>query len=155
MAVYRWRIPMLAAVQFNGKNYDEVKELIGDDSGEKEKFMLHTGKYEEPAPAPAPESKVPEPEAGAEGQPPPAGAEGGSEEIQGDQPKVPGGVTGDPESSRGKTGDAEKVEPAEPPKEILEELTVAEGDWVTKDVASGKIEVNPEGFPDKYEFLSA
>jgi hypothetical protein len=137
MAVYRWRIPLLAAVQFNGKNYDEVKELIGDDSGEKEKFMLHTGKFEEPAPAP---------EAPTEGEAQPSG------EIQGDQPEVPGGVTGDTESSRGKTGDAEKVEP---PKEILEELTVAEGDWVTKDTASGKIEVNPEGFPDKYEFLSA
>ena len=146
MAVYRWRIPLLAAVQFNGKNYDEVKELIGDDSGEKEKFMLHTGKFEEPEPAPQTQ---------AEGEPAPEGGEvQPSGEIQGDQPQVPGGVTGDTESSRGKTGDA-TAEPAEPPKEILEPLSVSEGDWVTKDVASGKIEVNPEGFPDKYEFLSA
>ena len=120
MAVYKWRIPMLAAVQFNGKNYDEVKELIGDDSGEKEKFMLHTGEFEEVEPAPAePEQQPVE----------------GEEQPSGEAP-------------------AEPAEPPEPPKEKLEELTVAEGDWVTKDVANGKIEVNPEGFPEKFEFIS-
>jgi hypothetical protein len=130
MAVYKWRIPMLAAVQFNGKNYDEVKELIGDDSGEKEKFMLHTGEYEEVEPA-APA----EPVAG-EGE---------------QQPEQGGG-----EASPGTTGDAQlPAEPPEPPKEKLEELSVAEGDWVTKDVSNGKIEVNPEGFPEKFEFISA
>jgi hypothetical protein len=143
MAVYKWRIPMLAAVQFDGKNHKAVKELIGDDSEEKEKFMLHTGKFEEPEAQPQPE---------AEGQP--EGTEGTqSGEVQGDQQQVPGGATGD-DSSRGTTGDAEKEAP-EPPKEILEELTVSEGDWVTKDVANGKVEVNPEGFPEKYEFISA
>jgi hypothetical protein len=113
MAVYKWRIPMLQAVQFNGKNYDEVKELIGDDSGEKEKFMLHTGEYEEP-------------EAPAESEQQPVEGEGGEA-------------------------------PAEPtePVEKLEELTVAEGDWVTKDAANGKIEVNPEGFPEKFEFIAS
>ena len=131
MAVYKWRIPMLAAVQFDGKNYDEVKELIGDDSGEKEKFMVHTGKFEETEAAPEPE---PQPE-------------GEEAPEQGAGPE-----------SAGTTGDAElkaAEAPPEPPKEILEELTVAEGDWVTKDVANGKIEVNPEGFPQEYEFISA
>src|SRR4029077_20001348 len=128
MAVYKWRIPMLAAVQFNGKNHREVKELIGDDSEEKEKFMLHTGEFEEVEPAPA------EPQAG-EGEQQPAQGEG--------------------EASPGTTGDAElPAEPPEPPKEKLEELSVAEGDWVTKDVSNGKIEVNPEGFPEKFECIS-
>ena len=115
MAVYKWRIPMLQAVQFNGKNYDEVKELIGDDSGEKEKFMLHTGEYEEPE-APTEPEQLPEGE--AQPEPPP-------------------------------TGEA----PAEP-VEKLEELSVAEGDWVTRDVSNGKVEVNPEGFPEKFEFIA-
>jgi hypothetical protein len=125
MAVYKWRIPMLAAVQFNGKNYDEVKELIGDDSGEKEKFMLHTGEYEEP-------------EAPAE----PTPVEGEGEQPSGEAPAEP--------AEPPLTGEA----PAEP-VEKLEELSVAEGDWVTKDVANGKIELNPEGFPEKYDFISA
>ena len=112
MAVYKWRIPMLAAVQFNGKNQKEVKELIGDDSEEKEKFMLHTGEYEEPE-APAEPEQLPEGEA---------------------QPEPP---------------------PTAEPVEKLEELSVAEGDWVTKDVANGKIEVNPEGFPEKFEFIAS
>ncbi len=120
MAVYKWRIPMLAAVQFNGKNYDEVKELIGDDSGEKEKFMLHTGEFEEP-------------------EAPPAPAEGEEQPAEGQAP-----------AEAAPTGEA----PAEP-VEKLEELSVSEGDWVTKDVSNGKIEVNPEGFPEKYEFISA
>jgi hypothetical protein len=120
MAVYKWRVPMLQAVQFNGKNYDEVKKLIGDDSGEKEKFMLHTGEYEEVEAPPEPEQQ-------------PVEGEGG------EAPAEP----------------TEPAEPPEPPKEKLEELTVAEGDWVTKDVANAKIEVNPEGFPEEFEFISA
>jgi hypothetical protein len=124
MAVYRWRIPMLAAVQFDGKNHKVVKELIGDDSEEKEKFMLKTGKFEEAEPAETKAEAQPEGEEVPEGEPQPEPSGEGAEA------------------------------PAEAPKEILEELTVAEGDWVTKDVASGKVEVNPEGFPEKYEFIS-
>jgi hypothetical protein len=138
MAVYKWRIPMLSAVQFNGKNYDEVKELIGDDSGEKEKFMLHTGEYEE-EPAVSGRKKHHHKKAAAE----PQAGEGEEQPQQGEGP-----------DSRGVSGDAELEPPPEPPKEKLEELSVSEGDWVTKDVANGKVEVNPEGFPDKYEFIS-
>ena len=46
--------------------------------------------------------------------------------------------------------------PAPPfvPEEIFEEWDISEGDWATKDAVTGKIEINPEGFPDKYEFFS-
>jgi hypothetical protein len=42
------------------------------------------------------------------------------------------------------------------PKEQVEKkvpLKVKEGDWVTRDVSNQKVEVNPEGFPEKYEQL--
>jgi hypothetical protein len=117
MAVYKWRVPMLSAVQYDGKNDEEIKTLIGDDSGE-EGFHVWNGEYEEPEAPPT------EPEPPVEGEEQP-------------EPVV-----------------AEAVEPAEPPEKKYEDLAVAEGDWVTKDVANGKVEVNPEGFPEKYEFIS-
>jgi hypothetical protein len=45
----------------------------------------------------------------------------------------------------------------EVPKQQVEKkvpLKVKKDDWVTKDTANGKVEVNPEGFPDKYEQLA-
>jgi hypothetical protein len=127
MATYRWRIPLVQAVQFSGKNRDEVKELIGDKS-ENEEFLLGTGEYEEPKP-PKVEGEQPEGEAKPEAEAP--------VEVN------PDGVPYD-SKAKPKLGPVEKTEP----------LKVAEGDWVVKDVASGKVEVNPEGFPEKYEFIS-
>ena len=108
MALYRWRIPILKALQYDGKNKKEVKALIGDTS-ESEDPTIATGKYEEP-PQEAKHLKK-----GEEPEPAPA--------------------------------------PAGPPKEIREKLKVKEGDWVTVDTMNAKIEVNPEGFPEKYEYV--
>jgi len=115
MAVYKWRVPMLSAVQYDGKNDEEIKTLIGDDSGE-DGFHVWNGEYEAVEPPPEPEPPV-------EGE---------------EQPEQPVA--------------AEAT--AEAPEKKYEDLAVAEGDWVTKDVANGKVEVNPEGFPEKYEFIS-
>lgn len=45
--------------------------------------------------------------------------------------------------------------PEPPPKEIREKLKIKSGDWVTVDPATGKVEINPEGFPEKFEFISS
>jgi hypothetical protein len=141
MATYRWRIPMVQAVQFDGKNHDEVKELIGDES-EGEEFLIGTGEFEEPevaVPPPTGEGEQPPAEGEAAPQPP----EGGEEAV----PVNPDGVGAIPYDP--------KAKPKEGPVEKTEPLTVAEGDWVVKDVPTGKVEVNPEGFPDEYEFVSS
>jgi hypothetical protein len=89
MASYKWKIPHLKAVQFDGKNHAEVKKFLGDDSVGEE-FMIGTGKFDDSV----------------------------------------------------------------PPKEIKEELVLSEGDWVTIDPSNNKLEVNPEDFPEKFEYVS-
>ena len=76
--------------------------------------MLHTGEYEEEEPAVSGRKKHHHKKAAAE----PQAGEGEQQPEQGDRP-----------DSRGVSGDAElPAEPPEPPKEKLEELSVAEGD---------------------------
>jgi hypothetical protein len=156
MATYKWRIPVVQAVQFNGENHDEVKELIGDES-EGEEFLVGTGEYEEPKEEkpkkePKEKPKAPEHKPGEHkpGEPhkpadKPADKLGPPEEEPVEvNPDGVGAVPYDP-----------KAKPAPGPVEKTEPLKVAEGDWVVKDTVTGKVEVNPEGFPDKYEFISA
>lgn len=118
--VYRWKIPTLAAEQFDGKNYATIKALVGDTSDDKEKIHVShfPPKYEEKEIEDAEPIEVPVEPA----------------------PK-------DPHAPKTK-----KVQPKEQ-VEKKEELKVKKGDWVTKNVANGKVEVNPEGFPDSYEQL--
>lgn len=127
-------MPLVQAVQFDGKNAAEVKTLIGDTS-EGEEFLVGTGEYEE-----EPEAE-PAPEEGEEGPQPPKDEQPAEGEVN---PDGIGAVPYDP-----------KRKPAAGPKEKTETLTVSEGDWVVKDAATGEVEVNPEGFPDKYEFVSS
>ena len=119
-ATYKLRLPLLEAVQYNEKNEEEVKKLVGDTSEGKEVLVS--------ADPPQWEEK------------PVKGAE--PVEVTIDPPPK------DPHAPKTKK---------EIPKEQVEKkvpLKVKKDDWVTKDTANGKVEVNPEGFPDKYEQLS-
>lgn len=120
MPTYRWKIPMLSAVQFDEKNYKEVKALVGDESDDAKKILVSADppQFEEKEVEDAEPIEVPvEPE-----------------------PK-------DPNAPKTK-----KVKPKEQ-VEKKHELKVKRGDWVTKNVANGHIEINPEGFPEEYEQL--
>lgn len=126
----------MQAVQFDGKNTAEVKALVGDTS-EGEEIRVGTGEYEEPKVEAEPQITEGENvgEGGEESKP------AASAEVN---PDGVGAVPYDP-----------KRKPAAGPVEKTEVLKVNEGDWVVKDAASGEVEVNPEDFPDKYEFVSA
>jgi hypothetical protein len=118
--VFRLRLPLYEAVQYNEKNEEEVKKLVGDDSEGREILVsADPVEYEEKEIEPAEPVEVPI-------EPPPTDPEAPKTEW-----KVP----------------TEQVEKKVP-------LVVAKDDWVTKDAANGKIEVNPEGFPDDFEQLS-
>jgi hypothetical protein len=118
-SVFKLRLPILQAVQYDGKNEKEVKALVGDDSEGKEVLVsADPPKYEEKVIEGAEPVEVPI-------EPPPK----------------------DPHAPKTKK---------ELPKEQVEkkvELKLKKGDWVTKDTANGKIEVDPEGFPNDYEQL--
>jgi hypothetical protein len=119
-ATFKLRIPILSAVQYDGKNEDEVKELVGDTSEGDEILVSHEPPQWEEKPI--------------------KGAE--PVEVVIDPPPR------DPHAPKTKK---------EIPKEQVEKKTplkVKKDDWVTKDTANGKIEVNPDGFPEKYEQLS-
>jgi len=121
MPTFKWRVPMLSAVQFDGKNTAEIKEFVGDESDDKDKIMVSADppEYEEKKIEDAEPVEVPI-------EPPPK----------------------DPHAPKTK-----KVQPTEQ-VEKKTELKVKKGDWVTNDVATNKIEVNPEGFPDEFEQIS-
>jgi hypothetical protein len=119
-ATFKLRIPILSAVQYDGKNEDEVKELVGDTSeGEEILVSADPPQWEEKPVKDAEPVEVPI-------EPPPK----------------------DPHAPKTKK---------EIPKEQVEKkvpLKVKKDDWVTKDTANGKVEVNPPEFPEKYEQLS-
>jgi hypothetical protein len=119
-ATFKLRIPILSAVQYDGSNDKEVKELVGDTSEGEEILVSHEPPQWEEKPI--------------------KGAE--PVEVVIDPPPR------DPHAPKTKK---------EVPKEQVEKKTplkVKKDDWVTKDTANGKIEVNPDGFPEEYEQLS-
>jgi hypothetical protein len=118
-SVYKMKLPMLQAVQFDGKNSKEVKELVGDTSEGEEILVSHD---------------------------PPQWEE---KEIKGAEPVE---VPIEPPPKDPNAAKTKKVAPKEQVEKKVP-LKVKEGDWVTKDVPTLKVEVNPKGFPEDYEQL--